>query len=150
MRESSFTDYLIEKPLTLVYWNVSQPFEGFTQSFEDTEIKKISSVEEVDYWLKVGEVRNILIATSDKDKIKEFRVFWDKLFPEKRREIFVILITDGVHTIDPVETFVYSVNLLININDLEYFSQLYRKSQKYWEQFYKNYKRVLAKVMEEI
>ena len=74
-------------------------------------------------------------------KIKEIKEFLEKLLPEKRRELFVILITSNVKTFDPVETFVYSVNLLIDFSDLNYFPQLYHKSKLYWEQLYRDYKK---------
>jgi len=148
--EGHFTDYLIEKPLTLIYWAVSIPFNISLEFFEDTELKEISSVEELDYWLKVGDVKNILIATSNEQELKSIKSFLDKLLPEKRRELFVILIAPNVKTFDPVQTFVYSVNLLINLDDLSYFPQLYNKAKLYWEQLYKGYKKVLTKVMEEL
>jgi len=150
MKETRFADYLIEKPLTLVYWRLSNPFDTFLNLFENTEIKKISSVEELDYWLKVGEVKNIILAAPNFDELKEIKEFLEKLLPEKRRELFVILITSNVKTFDPVETFVYSVNLLIDFSDLNYFPQLYHKSKLYWEQLYRDYKKMLSKVMEEI
>ena len=143
-----FLDYLTDKPFSIVFWDISPPFDSIQDAFKDTIIKIVSSLQEVENIMKMEKVKNLVIAIYDEEKWHSLKSILDRLLPEQRRELFIILIKPNVKTFDPLETFIYSVNLLVNIEDLKFFPELYKKSLEYWETLYKNYKKFYSQILE--
>jgi predicted RNA-binding Zn-ribbon protein involved in translation (DUF1610 family) len=58
------------------------------------------------------------------------------LTPTDRRKAFVILIADGLRTLDGNAAFLYGVNLVVAMKDLTSFPQIYRDAHAYHERLY--------------
>lgn len=151
MKEVNFWDYLIEKPVCLIFWDLPQGKNKIVDFFStNTEIKEIKNKEELLYWLKIGKVKIIILAVYNISDAKEIKETIDDLPAEKRREIFVIFISPEVKTLDPHSTFVFGVNLLLNINDVNFIDKIYKQATQYWEFLYRPYLKTYQKLMEEI
>jgi len=58
------------------------------------------------------------------------------LVPADRRKSFVILVADGLRTLDGNAAFLYGVNLVVAKKDLPQFPQIYREAHAAHERFY--------------
>lgn len=58
------------------------------------------------------------------------------LLPVDRRKTFMILVADGLRTLDGNAAFLYGVNLVVATKDLPQFSQIYRDAHGYHERLY--------------
>ena len=60
MIENAYQDYLIEKPLCLIFWKLSSdinPIIKFFQEEKDFEVREIKSIDDLVYWLKLPKQR---------------------------------------------------------------------------------------------
>jgi uncharacterized protein YbaR (Trm112 family) len=65
------------------------------------------------------------------------------LLPSDRRKTFLILVSDGLRTLDGNAAFLYGVNLVIAGKDLNMFQQIYREAHTYHERLYTSVTSVL-------
>ena len=140
--KEGYQDYLIEKALCLIYWDLNSSLDILKNRFsEDFEIREIKTLEDLIYWCKIALVKIIIFGIKDLEKIKDLIKFLNEKFPiEKRREIFLIYILPKAKTLDPKETFLLSANLVISEEHLSDFERIYKRAFQYWSILYKNFK----------
>lgn len=140
----------LDKPLTLVLWelssNLKQSLTFFSQTTEIIEIQNFSDFLE---WQKRGEVKNLILGLQTIERIHEETKKLSSLSVEKRRSLFVILISPCVKTLNPIENFIYGTNLLINQNDISDIEKIFSIAKSYWEDLYRPYYRAFNKLLEE-
>jgi len=144
-----FQDFLIEKPLCLIFWNLKTNLTGLIEYLKNKgfEVKRIKNVKELLYWLNTANVEVILLGASNIDEIKEIKEFLDEKLPiEKRRDIFVAYVVPKGKTLHPKEVFLYSANLVVSEEHLEEFPRIYERAVKYWESFYRNFKKAYNQI----
>lgn len=140
---------LIERPVTLCYWDLAFPSDGLKEFFEkETAWKGVSSPQELLDWINYGDVKNLIVGTEDTERIRAFKQALESIDIEKRREIFFVIVSSRFRTLDPRESFVYSANLVVNPLDLAEFERIYSKARVYWERLYKPYRATLEKIRE--
>ncbi|MGC8965237.1 MAG: hypothetical protein ACP5KO_00300 [Caldimicrobium sp.] len=143
-------DLLLEKPVSLIYWELEGEFKNFFSFLEgETELKILENLNEFYQWFTVLEIRNFMAGVKKAEKIKEINQLLEKLPIEKRREIFIIYISPEVETLDTKGSFLYSANLLVNERDLKDMERIYSKAKTYWVNLYKPYFQAMAKFLEE-
>ncbi len=143
-------DLLVEKPVSLIYWELDRDFKNFLSFLErDTEIKILRSLEEFYSWINAVEVKNFIAGVKNSSKIKEINQVLEKLSIEKRRELFIVYISPELKTLDTRESFLYSANLVVNERDLSDLERIYNKAQTYWINLYKPYYQMRMKLLEE-
>ncbi|PMP62691.1 MAG: hypothetical protein C0197_04100 [Caldimicrobium thiodismutans] len=143
-------DLLLEKPVSLIYWELEGEFKNFFSFLEgETELKILENLNEFYQWFTVLEIRNFMAGVKKAEKIKEINQLLEKLPIEKRREIFIIYISPEVETLDTKGSFLYSANLLVNERDLKDMERIYSKAKTYWVSLYKPYFQAMAKFLEE-
>ncbi|MGC8871422.1 MAG: hypothetical protein ACP5QC_00885 [Caldimicrobium sp.] len=143
-------DLLLEKPVSLIYWELEGEFKNFFSFLEgETELKVLENLNEFYQWFTVLEIRNFMAGVKKAEKIKEINQLLEKLPIEKRREIFIIYISPEVETLDTKGSFLYSANLLVNERDLKDMERIYSKAKTYWVNLYKPYFQAMAKFLEE-
>ncbi len=152
MKESKYQDYLIEKPLCLVYWNLNTSFDTLRNYFlNDFEIKEIKGLEDLIYWSRIASLKMIIIGVKDLEEVKELTNFLNEKFPiTKRRELFLIYVLPEIKTLDPKETFLLSANLVISESHLSDFEKIYQKAHQYWTNLYKDFKFTYEQLKKEI
>jgi uncharacterized protein YbaR (Trm112 family) len=65
------------------------------------------------------------------------------LLPADRRKTFLILLSDGLRTLDGNAAFLYGVNLVVAGKDMNMFQQIYREAHTYHERLYASVTSVL-------
>jgi len=71
--------------------------------------------------------------------------YLDRLNMSVRRNIFVTLITDRYRTMDNMEAFNKSVNLIVNLKNIDEIEKILRRGMADYEAFYRVYQRALIK-----
>ncbi len=71
--------------------------------------------------------------------------YMDRLSMSVRRNIFVTLITDRFRTMDNMAAFNKSVNLIVNLKNIDEIEKILRRGIADYEAFYRVYKRALIK-----
>ncbi|MGB2690398.1 MAG: zinc-ribbon domain-containing protein [Desulfobacterales bacterium] len=71
--------------------------------------------------------------------------YLDRLNMSTRRNIFVTLITDRYRTMDNMAAFNKSVNLIVNLKNIDETEKILRRGIADYEAFYRVYKRILIK-----
>jgi len=71
--------------------------------------------------------------------------YLDRLNMSTRRNIFVTLITDRYRTMDNMAAFNKSVNLIVNLKNVDEIEKILRRGIADYEAFYRVYKRILIK-----
>ncbi len=143
-------DLLLEKPVSLIYWELEGEFKKFFSFLEgETELKVLENLNEFYQWFNALEVKNFMAGVKKAEKIKEINQLLEKLPIERRREIFIIYISPEVETLDTKGSFLYSANLLVNERDLKDMERIYSKAKTYWVNLYKPYFQAMAKFLEE-
>lgn len=71
--------------------------------------------------------------------------YLDRLNMSVRRNIFVTLITDRYRTMDNMKAFNKSVNLIVNLKNIDEIEKILRRGIADYEAFYRVYKRALIK-----
>jgi hypothetical protein len=71
--------------------------------------------------------------------------YMDRLNMSTRRNIFVTLITDRYRTMDNMSAFNKSVNLIVNLKNIDEIEKILRRGIADYEAFYRVYKRALLK-----
>ena len=139
-----YQDYLIHKPLSLIYWNLNSTFDVLENYFsKDFEIRAIKTLDDLSYWCKVAEVKVVILGVKDLEEVKEVIKFLNEKLPiYKRREIFLIYVLPKAKTLEPKETFLLSANLVVSEEHLSDFEKIYEKAFQYWSDLYKNFKLV--------
>jgi hypothetical protein len=152
MEYLEYRDYLIEKPLCLIYWSLETPYDVIENYFsENFEIKKIKSFEDLMYWCKMSPVKVVVLGVKDLKETKEISDFINEKIPiSKRREVFLIYVLPKAKTLDPKETFLLSANLVVSEEHLSDFERIYQKAFNYWSQLYKDFKFTYERLKEEI
>ncbi|MCD6489619.1 MAG: hypothetical protein J7K20_02695 [Thermodesulfobacterium sp.] len=151
MKKAEYQDYLIEKPLCLIYCNLDSNFDIIKKHlYENFEIKEIKNLEDLIYWCKIAPVSMVIIGAKKLEEIKELGEFLNEKLPvEKRREIFLIYILPKTKTLDPKETFLLSANLVISEDHISDFKRVYQKASQYWSSLYKDFKSSYEKLKED-
>lgn len=140
-------ELLVEKPITLIYWEIHDKWDELVPLFQrETEIKTINNFEEVFTWLKFVEVKYLIIGAKDVNSLREKSKLFRPLDIEKRRKLFIILISPNVETLDTKGTFLLEANLLVNPKDLKEFDKVFNKAKAYWESLYRPYNLAYQKV----
>lgn len=149
---AEYRDYLIQKPLCLIYWSLNSSYNILEKNFsEDFEIREIKSLEDLIYWCKVAFVKLIILGVKDLEEIKEIAKFLNEKLPiGKRREIFLIYVLPSAKTLEPRETFLLSANLVISEDHLSDFERIYQKAFQYWSELYKNFQIAYERFKREI
>ncbi len=70
-------------------------------------------------------------------------IYLERLNMRERRKIFVVLLTKRFKTLDNMAAFKKSVNLVVNINDLNHFEKILSRGMSENSQFYRIYKECL-------
>jgi hypothetical protein len=139
-----YQDYLIQKPLGLIYWNLNSTYDILEKYFaKDFEIKEIKTLDDLNYWCKIAEVKIVILGVKNLEEIKEMIKFLNEKLPiYKRREIFLIYVLPKAKTLEPKETFLLSANLIISEEHLSNFERIYERAFQYWFDLYKDFKRI--------
>uniref|UniRef100_A0A7V4JQZ4 Uncharacterized protein n=1 Tax=Thermodesulfobacterium geofontis TaxID=1295609 RepID=A0A7V4JQZ4_9BACT len=137
-----YQDYLIQKPLSLIYWNLNSTSDILEKYFsKDFEIREIKTLDDLSYWCKVAEVKVVILGIKDLEEVKEVIKFLNEKLPiYRRREIFLIYVLPKAKTLEPKETFLLSANLVVSEEHLSNFERIYEKAFQYWSDLYKNFK----------
>ena len=151
MKKAEYQDYLIEKPLCLIYCNLDSNFDIIKKHlYENFEIREIKNLGDLIYWCKIALVSMVIIGAKKLEEIKELGEFLnEKLSVEKRREIFLIYILPETKTLDPKKTFLLSANLVISEDHIFDFERVYQKASQYWSSLYKDFKSSYEKLKED-
>jgi len=151
MKEIEYRDYLIEKPLCLIYWNLSLPFDNLINYFsKDFEIREIKSFEDLMYWCKIALIKVVILGAQKLEEIEDFSRYLNEKMPiSKRREIFLIYVLPNAKTLDPRETFLLSANLVLSEKHLSDFEKIYQRALQYWTQLYKDFKSTYERLLKE-
>ncbi|NPA39690.1 MAG: hypothetical protein GXO57_04520 [Thermodesulfobacteria bacterium] len=153
MIEGDFQDFLIEKPVCLVFWELNTPLGALVDYLKNKgfEVKGIKEVKDLLYWLNTANVELIILGASKLEEVKEIKKFIDEKLPiEKRREIFVAYVVPGGKTLHPKEVFLYSANLVISEEHLNEFPRVYERAVRYWDAFYRNFKKAYSQITSNI
>ncbi len=143
-------DLLLEKPVSLIYWELAGDFNKFFSFLErDTELRSLKALEEIYHWLNAVEIKNFISGVKNVEKIKEINEVLKKLPIEKRREIFVILVSPELKTLDTRESFLYSANLVVNDKDLSEMERIYEKAKIFWLNLYKPFYQIWERILKE-
>jgi len=147
----SYKDYLLEKPLCLIFWELSNSYDTLKRIFSESfEIREIKSLKDLIYWFKIAEVKIIILGIKELETQKEIINYINEKLPiEKRRKIFLIFILPQTKTLDPKETFKLSANLVVAEEHLSEFEKLYQKAYQYWSILYKDFDFVFERLREE-
>lgn len=142
-------DLLIEKPVTLIFWEIENNFETIVSFFQnETEVKKLEDFEDFQEWVNFVEVRYLVLACKNLERLEEIKKVIDKLDIEKRRKLFIIFISPHLETLDRKKSFLYGVNLVVNERDIKDLDKILSKAKTYWEVLYKAYFTTLEKLIE--
>lgn len=140
---------LLDRQVTICYWELGMSTDKLRDFFlKDTEWRTITQLSEILTWINYGDVKNLIVGTEDTQRMAEAKQILEKIPIEKRREIFFILISPQLHTLDPKEAFIYSANLVINPKDLGEFERIYSRAQIYWKRLYDPYRSAFEKLKE--
>ncbi|PMP67070.1 MAG: hypothetical protein C0190_03980 [Thermodesulfobacterium geofontis] len=147
-----YRDYLIQKPLCLIYWNLNSPYNIFEKHFsKDFEIREIKNLDDLSYWCKIALVKAVIFGVKDLEEIKEMTKFLNEKLPiGKRRKMFLIYVLPEAKTLDPKETFLLSANLVVSEDHLSDFERIYQRAYQYWSDLYKDFHFAFEKFKEEI
>ncbi len=147
-----YEDYLITKPLCLIFWKLDSSPEEMLNFFKEKkkfEVKKIEHVKDLEYWLKISKIESIILGVKNPEEAKEIHEYVNKKLPmEKRREMKLIYVLPEVNTLDPKKTFLLSANLIVDEKHLKDIEKIYEKAEDYWEFLYKDYKKAFLKYLE--
>ncbi len=142
-------DLLLEKPLTAVYWELEEDFTKIIPFFqEETEVRKLENFEEFWEWIKYVEVRNLVLGYKDQSVFENIKKDLDRIDIEKRRKIFILLISPQLKTLDRKQAFLLGVNLVVHPENLGELDKILNKAKLYWEILYKPYFTTLEKILE--
>lgn len=61
----------------------------------------------------------------------------------KRRNIFLILLSKSLQSLDRVSAFCHSVNFIVNVNDIESFPETFAKAFREYENIYRQFKELI-------
>lgn len=67
-------------------------------------------------------------------------IYLERLKMKTRRKIFVVLLTKRFKTMDAMTSFEKSVELIINLNDIDHFEKILKRALTDHDQFYRIYK----------
>ncbi|MEZ0344396.1 MAG: hypothetical protein ABWJ99_06320 [Caldimicrobium sp.] len=144
------SDLLLEKPISLIYWELGSDFKNFFSFLEkESEIRTLKTLEDFHHWINAVEIKNFIAGVKTSEKLKEINQILEKLPIEKRREIFVIFISPELKSLDTRASFLYSANLVVNEGDLPNMEKIYDKARTFWLNLYKPYYQTWNKLMEE-
>ncbi len=152
MVENTYKNYLIEKPLCLIFWNLDSSPDSvidFFKNKKEFEVKEIKNIEDLEYWLKISRIENIVLGIKNLEEGKDIQEYINKKLPmERRREIKLIYVLPEAKTLDPKETFLLSANLVVSEKHLSDIEKIYERAKNYWDFLYKDYKKAFLKYLE--
>jgi len=67
-------------------------------------------------------------------------IYLERLKMKTRRKIYVVLLTKRFKTMDAMTSFEKSVELIINLNDIDHFEKILKRGLADHEQFYRIYR----------
>lgn len=67
-------------------------------------------------------------------------IYLERLKMKIRRQLFIVLLTNRFTTMDNMTAFQRSVNLVVNVNDIDHFERILTRSLNDFEQFYHIFK----------
>lgn len=144
-------DLLLARPVTVCYWELASEFRDVESFFyKETEWRILSDIKEISEWIKLADVKNIVIGVNNPEVLIEVRDFLNKIPLEKRRNLFIVYITPFFQTLDPKESFIHGANLVVNEVDLQEFEKIYQKGKAYWDSLYTPYRSTYEKLKEAI
>ncbi len=140
------------KPLTILHWKLKEPKDQVEQIFsQETEIKNVENPNEVLHLLYRYKISNVVIgAQSSEDFKTDWLPILQKIPLNLRREIFVILLMPSAKTLDPWQTFLHSVNLLVSVDDIKDLPLHLERAKLYFYELYEPYFRAVKKFAEEL
>jgi len=142
-------DLIVERPVSLIYWKLDSSFRNIQEVLSrETEVRELKYIEDLLTWLHHTEVKNLIVALPDPEEFKAFNNLFEKITPEKRRELFIIFISPYFKTLDPLLSFLYGVNLVIKEEDLSEFERIFSKARAYWKNLYYPYFKTFSKLAE--
>ncbi len=130
-------EFLLEKPLALVFWEETVDKSAFLKvliglGYEVRTLKKASLLAQ---WLRFH-TPSLLILVCEEGKLRPFLEILNRLSMPERRQIFTVWITNKVKTLDPRPAFLKSLQMVVNLEDLDRFPDLLERGQKIWQDFY--------------
>jgi len=147
----SMGDSLI-KPLTVFYWKLTVPqYEVESLFSQETEVKRIENPEEFINFLYRHKVSYLVLGLlSLEDFKREWMPILSRISLNQRRKMFVVLILPDAKTLDPWQTFLLSVNLLVNVEDTKGLSLYLQRAKSYFYELYEPYFRAMRNYLEEL
>ncbi|OQX60353.1 MAG: hypothetical protein B5M56_11140 [Desulfococcus sp. 4484_241] len=73
-------------------------------------------------------------------------IYLERLKMKIRREIFVVMLTKRFKTMDHMEAFKKSVNIIVNVNDINHFEKILTRGLSEYNQFYHIYKELVRNI----
>ncbi len=145
----SLEDLLIEKPLSLFFWKLSSEEKNFFLFLQkETEFRDIQNFKDFLEWISRSEVQYLILGLENPEELKENLRPFLEIPLEKRRKLFIILVSPKVQTLTNKETFLYGVNLLINSGDLSSVERILQKALLFWRDLYLPYFKAQEKFKE--
>ncbi|MFN4197023.1 MAG: hypothetical protein ACK4FM_03335 [Caldimicrobium sp.] len=141
------TDFLIEKHVTLIYWDLNKSHQLILPFFQnETEVKVIKDIEELWEWNKAVTVKYLILGIKKKEKLEEIKNELRKVPIDQRRKLFIIYISPHLETLNRLQAFLYEANLVVNTKDLKDLDKIINKSRIYWEALYKPFNKALEQI----
>ncbi len=136
--EPLLEDFLLDRPLALVFWDVPAEKGSFLQAlnqlgFESRIIKRPTHLAQ---WLRFHTPALLILVCEDLGQAKLLFRILDGISLSERRKIFTVWISPKVRTMDPRQALLHSLHLVINTSDLARFPEIYAKARKLWDGFY--------------
>jgi len=133
-------DFLLEKPLALVYWEEGENKNDFLKELmaQGYEVRTINRPTLLVQWLRFH-TPALLVLFCGEEKLKPFIEILERLGMLERRQIFTVWISPEVKTMDPKTAFLKSIQLVINAEDLFRFGEILKRAQKMWADFYASF-----------
>lgn len=143
-------DFLIEKPVTLIYWDLDESHQLILPFFQkETEVKVLENFEDLWDWNKAVTVKYLILGIKEKEQLEKIKKSLGTLPIDQRRKLFIIFISPHLESLNGVQAFLYEANLVVNPKDLENLDKILNKSRIYWEALYKPFNKALEKMWED-
>ena len=145
-------EFLTEKPLALVLWELEEDGEGPKKTLERLgyEVRPLAKASILNQWLRFNLPSLVILGARESEKIAPFMEVLNRLPMEERRKVFVVWVTPLAQTLDPKEAFLKSLELVVNTKDLPRLKEVLERGQRLWQDFYAPYLQVEKALEEEI
>ena len=150
--ETQGLEFLIEKPLALVFWDYLGDKAAFFKGLAKMgyEVRPIKRAPLLSQWLRFNTPSLLVFACEEEEKLAPYLRILNLLPMPERRKIFVVWINSKSKTLDPRLAYLKGIELVVNASDLSRFPDILERGKKIWQDFYTPYFEVEEAVAKEI